>query len=81
MQAMKIAISLPDNLFADAEALAAQLHVPRSQLYALALSEFIASRQEGTLIRQLDAVYAVNESAIEPVLFNAQLSSLNHETW
>ncbi len=81
MQSMKIAISIPDNLFADAEALAMQLRVPRSQLYALALSEFIANRDEDVMVRQLNAVYAEQESSIEPALLHAQLSSLNHETW
>lgn len=58
-----------------------QLRVPRSQLYALALSEFIANRDEDVMVRQLNAVYAEQESSIEPALLNAQLSSLNHETW
>jgi predicted transcriptional regulator len=41
---MKVAISLPDDVFAEGEALARALKTTRSQLYARALREF-ASRQ------------------------------------
>lgn len=38
---MKIAISLPDPLFDAAEQLAEELRIPRSQLYAQALSAYL----------------------------------------
>ncbi|MDZ7631520.1 MAG: hypothetical protein U5K74_09270 [Gemmatimonadaceae bacterium] len=39
---MKTAISLPDALFDEADAVAYRLGVSRSQLYATALAEYIA---------------------------------------
>jgi hypothetical protein len=39
---MKTAISLPDALYLDAEKTAKSLGIPGSQLFALALEEFIS---------------------------------------
>jgi len=39
---MKVAISLPDDIFHDGERLAQQLGTSRSQLYARALADFVA---------------------------------------
>ena len=38
---MKTAISLPDTLYEDAEKTAKSMGIPRSQLFAKALEEFI----------------------------------------
>jgi predicted transcriptional regulator len=38
---MKTAVSIPDDVFEDAELLASRLQTSRSQLYARALSEFV----------------------------------------
>lgn len=38
---MKVAVSIPDPIFADADSLAAQLNTTRSGLYARALGEFV----------------------------------------
>jgi hypothetical protein len=39
---MKAAVSIPDDVFADADRLAKQLNTSRSQLYSRALKEFLA---------------------------------------
>lgn len=54
---MKTAISLPDELFAAAEALAARLGVSRSQLYATALARFVAEQDQASITARLNAVY------------------------
>lgn len=38
---MKVAVSIPDPIFGEAESLAAQMKTSRSSLYARALGEFI----------------------------------------
>lgn len=38
---MKVAVSIPDAVFADAERLAKQLNASRSELYARALGAFV----------------------------------------
>lgn len=55
---MKTAISLPDDLFAAAEALAERLGVSRSQLYATALARLVSEQARGTITARLDSVYA-----------------------
>jgi metal-responsive CopG/Arc/MetJ family transcriptional regulator len=38
---MKIAVSIPDEVFAEAESLAQRLNTSRSELYSRALTEFV----------------------------------------
>ena len=52
---MKTAISIPDDVFADGERLARRLGKSRSQLYAEAISEYIARRQPEAAAEALDA--------------------------
>ena len=40
---MKVAVSIPDDTFEDAEALAKRLKTSRSKIYARALDEFIGN--------------------------------------
>ncbi len=54
---MKTAISLPDNLFRQADAMASELAIPRSRLVALALEEFIRRHRQHDVTERLDAVY------------------------
>jgi predicted transcriptional regulator len=51
---MKVAISLPDDLFNQAEEEASRLHMKRSQLYARAIQEFLASQNADPVTKQLD---------------------------
>jgi predicted transcriptional regulator len=78
---MKVAISLPDPIFSAAEKLASRLRVSRSQLYAQAVEEFVAKRQEALLTDQLNAVYAAESSSLDPLLDAAQHQAINRETW
>lgn len=78
---MKIAISLPDAVFDAAERLAAQLKVPRSQLYAEALSAYLGTRGAAAVTEQLDAVYAKERSSLDAMLSEAQARAIQDETW
>jgi metal-responsive CopG/Arc/MetJ family transcriptional regulator len=69
---MKTAISLPDDLFASADALAERLGVSRSQLFATALAEYLAKHQASQLTAQLNRVYAAEASRLEPPVRRAQ---------
>ena len=55
---MKTAISLPDRLYADAEETAKSLGIPRSQLFAKALEEFINLHKKETITERLNEVYS-----------------------
>lgn len=43
---MKTVVSIPDDIFEDAERLALRLQTSRSQLYARALAEFVARHDD-----------------------------------
>ncbi len=78
---MKIAISLPDPIFEAAEQLAQELHIPRSQLYAEALSTYLHTHGGAAITARLNEVHGTSATPVEPALARAQLRTLNHETW
>jgi len=53
---MKTAISIPDDVFADAERLARALKKSRSQLYSHALKEYVARHAADQVTEALDRV-------------------------
>lgn len=55
---MKTAISVPDDVFADAERLAKRMKKSRSQLYSHALREFVARHADDRVTEALDEVVA-----------------------
>jgi metal-responsive CopG/Arc/MetJ family transcriptional regulator len=57
MACVKTAISIQESLFKDAEALATRMNISRSQLFAIALSEFIQRQQNRHLLEQINAAY------------------------
>jgi metal-responsive CopG/Arc/MetJ family transcriptional regulator len=78
---MKIAISVPDEIFEAGEHLAKQLGLSRSQLYADALSAYLTERGAAAVTAKLNAVYAAESSKLDPVLAHAQLSRVADEAW
>jgi predicted transcriptional regulator len=57
---MKTAVSIPDDVFQDAERLASKLQTSRSKLYARALAEFVARHDD-------DRVTALMDEAVQEV--------------
>jgi metal-responsive CopG/Arc/MetJ family transcriptional regulator len=78
---MKIALSIPDDLFQTAETLGKRLGVSRSRLYATALSEFLAKHRGRRITEQLDAVYGREESWLPRGLRRLQRRSIEPESW
>ncbi|MBN1242731.1 MAG: ChpI protein [Spirochaetales bacterium] len=60
---MKTAISVPDSVYAEAEEVAEALGIPRSQLYARALEEFVRKHRVDAVTERLDAVYGPGGTA------------------
>ena len=52
---MKTAISIPDDLFAEADRLAKRLHQSRSQLYSQAVREYVGRHSEESVTAAIDA--------------------------
>ncbi|NMG19765.1 ChpI protein [Brasilonema bromeliae] len=78
---MKTAISIPDNLFEAAESFAKQMGLSRSELYAIALQEYLQVHRCDRITEQLDAVYADEDSSVDPFFVQLQAHTLPKETW
>lgn len=78
---MKIAISVPDDVFAAGEYLAEQLGLSRSQLYADALSAYLNERGAAAVTAKLNSIYSTEPSRLDPAFAVSQLKRLANEAW
>jgi metal-responsive CopG/Arc/MetJ family transcriptional regulator len=78
---MKVALSIPDDLFESAETLSKRLGLSRSRLYATALADFLAKHRGRKVTERLDAVYGAEESRLEPSVRRLQRRSLQGDSW
>jgi len=78
---MKVALSIPDELFQTAETVSKRLRVSRSRLYATALAEFLAKHHGRKVTDRLNAVYGAEESRLAPDVRRLQRRALERETW
>jgi len=78
---MKIAVSIPDEIFEDAEYLARRQGKTRSKLYADAVAEYVGAYRTESVTDQLNAVYRTEESTLESALEAAQYQTLVEEDW
>lgn len=78
---MKTAISLPDELFEAAEALAEKLEMSRSRLIAVALAEYVARHRAGRVTERLDAVYSAEDSRPDATVRAAAARTLRRADW
>ncbi|MCX7053658.1 MAG: hypothetical protein NTU56_05535 [Proteobacteria bacterium] len=78
---MKIAISVPNEVFEAGEHLARQLGVSRSQLYSDALATYLSARGAQEVTARLNAIFAAQPADLDPALNRAQLKTLADEAW
>jgi len=78
---MKVALSIPDELFERAEAVSKRLGISRSRLYATALAEYVAKLRSRKTTERLDAVYAAENSRLDAGTRRLQNRSLPNESW
>lgn len=76
---MKIAVSIPDDVFHAAEELAAQERCSRSSLYTRALRRLLAEVRYHEITERLNEVYGTEASALDPVLRIAQARALSRD--
>ena len=69
---MKTAISIADKLFHEADAAAKQLGISRSELYATALSEYLARRNAREITARLDQVYGSVDGRLDASVATSQ---------
>ena len=78
---MKTAISLPDEIFESADALAERLGLSRSELYATAVAEYLAKHRDEDVTGRLNDVFSDEASGIDPALRSAQTRSASSGEW
>jgi metal-responsive CopG/Arc/MetJ family transcriptional regulator len=78
---MKTAVSLPDEIFRQAEAAAKKLRVSRSKLYAAAISEYLDRHRAEWVTERLNQVYFQEDSGLDPALERAALKTLVKDRW
>ena len=78
---MKVALSIPDELFESAETLAKRLGVTRSRLYATALADYVAKHRGSKTTERLNAVYATEQERVDPAVRRAQRRSIERNAW
>ncbi len=74
---MKIAVSIPDEIFEDAEYLAHRQGKSRSKLYADAVAEYVGAYRTESITEQLNSVYGMEDSALDCALEVAQYQMLD----
>ena len=72
---MKTAISIPDKTFAAAERLAKARGMSRSELYRLALEQYLERHSEEAISEAFDKFYRDVDSSVDPVMKELQCRS------
>jgi len=78
---MKVAISVPDIVFQEADRFAKLRGIPRSKLFTEALEAYLAQRGPEAMTAQLNRVYETETSELDESFIRAQSAVLKDEAW
>ena len=78
---MKTAISIPNNVFRQAESFAKRNRLSRSALYTEAVKLFMDQRKLEDVTGRLNELYGQESSDLDPVLQAMQTRSISRESW
>ena len=78
---MKTAVSIPDRIFRAAERAAKRQKVSRSRFYAQAVEAYLKAQSSKQITEALNAVYATEDSSLNPVMARIQSLSIGREEW
>ena len=78
---MKTAISIPDDVFGEAEVLARQTRQSRSQLYSRAVREYVARHSSDSVTAALDALCATEPAPDTDFATAAGRRTLEQTEW
>jgi len=78
---MKTAISIPDDVFSEAEHLARELKQSRSQLYSRAVREYVARHSSDSVTAALDSLCADGTVADDDFTATAARRTLERSEW
>ncbi len=73
---MKTAISIPDPLFQSADSLAERLGLSRSELYVMAIKQYLAEHQRDNVTEALNKVYGKIDSKLGKEISALQMATL-----
>ncbi|MFB6285527.1 MAG: CopG family ribbon-helix-helix protein [Candidatus Bipolaricaulia bacterium] len=76
---MKTAISLPDELFKDADRMAQQLGMSRSELFRTALEAYLQRHGSERITELLNEIYSHEASSLDPALERVQCETIDPE--
>ena len=79
VRSVKVTVSIPDPLFAEADRLAKRRKLSRSQLYAEAIELLLDREDQSEVTRRLNEVYSTIGSRLDPGLAVAQSEALREE--
>ena len=78
---MKVAVSIPDEVFEAAEKASRRLRVSRSRFYADAVRAYAHEHSGEEITRKLDAIYSEETEGVPPEAEPGSLEVLRSETW
>lgn len=78
---MKTAISIPDELFREADAYAKRHGASRSKLYSDAVAEYLEKRRREDITARLNEVLAETPNDLDPVIARMQAASIGPSDW
>lgn len=78
---MKIAISVPDDLFRKAEAAARRFRLSRSELYSTAIAQFLKIHSDSAVTERLNEIYARDAAKLDEKWLRVQLKTLETTPW
>jgi metal-responsive CopG/Arc/MetJ family transcriptional regulator len=78
---MKVAISIPDEVFAETEHLAKRLGTSRSQIYSRALREFLARHSPDRVTELMNQAIAAVGEKNDPFVERAARHALRRVEW
>ena len=80
---MKTAISIPDPIYNDAEITAKELGLARSQLYVLAIKEFIEHHSKDHITQKLNSIFSKenNNIDIQDIGLESLREATKHDSW
>jgi metal-responsive CopG/Arc/MetJ family transcriptional regulator len=78
---MKTAVSIPNDVFLEADRLAKRLNASRSQLHARALAEFVARHDDDHITAAMNAVIDEIQTAPDDFTREAAMQELRRVEW
>lgn len=80
-RSMRTAVSLPDDLFEQAERLAVQRNIHRDELFAEALREYVARHEPDAVTDAINRALEPEDLDVDPALVAAARRTLEQSEW